>query len=127
MTLRYNASLKYSGAHDAPWLTIESDNEEELNAAVGSLGEGSPLWSALGRAVAAFKRDAMLGEVLGAQPIQSAAPAVQQSAGAAPAAGQGDARYCSHGMRNFKSGTSKNGKAYSGYFCTQNQCPPEWG
>lgn len=140
MTLKYNASLKYSPAHDSPWLTVESDNEEELHAALASLGEpesGSPFWTALGRAVGAFKRDALLGEVLGAQAIPAqagpswSAPPAQPAAGftapaAAPAA-QGDARYCQHGMRNFKSGINKNNKPYSGYFCTANSCPPEWG
>lgn len=133
MTLKYNASLKYSPAHDSPWLTVESDNEEELHAALASLGEpesGSPFWTALGRAVGAFKRDALLGEVLGAQALpaaQAPAPAGGFTAPAAAPAAQGEAKYCQHGLRNFKSGTNKLGKPYSGYFCTANSCPPEWG
>lgn len=47
--------------------------------------------------------------------------------GAAAAAG---APTCAHGARSWKSGTSKNGKPYNGWFCTSNdrdnQCPPQW-
>jgi hypothetical protein len=140
LTLKYNTSLKYGPGHDAPWLTVESDNEEELHAALASLAApDSDFFAVLGRAIGAFKTGGVLGEVLGAQvlpPAQSAPPAwaagPSQPAGgftAPPAApqGGGEAKYCSHGLRNFKSGTNKNGKPYSGYFCTANQCPPEWG
>lgn len=35
---------------------------------------------------------------------------------------------CMHGPMNFRSGTSKKtGKAYSGYFCPENQCSPQFG
>ena len=73
---------------------------------------------------------------LGAQRVNDGAPSwaagpSQPAAGftAPPAVpqGGGEAKYCQHGMRNFKSGTNKNGKPYSGYFCSANQCPPEWG
>lgn len=127
MAVEYKTILKYGPGHDAPWTTITSDNEEEHTAALGSLGEGSPMWAALGRAQAAYKRDALLGEVLGAQPVPSSQLAGGFTAPPAVPQGSGEAKYCSHGMRNFKSGTNKNGKPYSGYFCTANQCPPEWG
>lgn len=40
---------------------------------------------------------------------------------------QGPAPSCQHGPMNFRSGTSKkNGKAWSGWFCGQNQCPTQW-
>jgi hypothetical protein len=132
LTLKYNTSLKYGPGHDAPWLTVESDNEEELHAALASLAApDSDFFAVLGRAIGAFKTGGVLGEVLGAQvlpPAQaSAVPAGGFTAPPAVPQGGGEAKYCAHGLRNFKSGTNKNGKAYSGYFCSANQCPPEWG
>lgn len=55
------------------------------------------------------------------QPAQQAAP---QQAGAAPSP------QCKHGARALKEGTSKAGKAYSGWMCQsrdrQDQCEPIW-
>jgi hypothetical protein len=139
LTLKYNASLKFSGAHDAPWLTVESDSEEELNAALSSLGEGgSDTFPAIGRAIAAFRRDALLGEVLGAhaipqqQPAQAGPPAWTAPPAngftappAAPVAGE--AKYCQHGMRTLVTGTGKNGLPFLRYDCPNRECAAEWG
>jgi hypothetical protein len=133
LAVEYKTSLKYSGGHDAPWTTVTSDNEEEHTAALASLGEGSPMWAALGRAQAAYKRDALLGEVLGAQVIpQAAAPAAGQPPWTAPpaaAAAPGEAKYCAHGMQVLATGIGKNGKAYKRYDCPARvkECPPAWG
>jgi hypothetical protein len=138
LTLKYNTSLKYGAAHDAPWLTVESDNEEELHAALESLAApDSGFFAALGRAIGAFKTGSLLGEVLGAQavpPAQAGPPAwaagPSQPAGgftAPPAAAPGEAKYCEHGMRSLKTGVGSNGKPYMRYDCPSRVCPAEWG
>ena len=54
----------------------------------------------------------------------------EQTAGAVvppPAAAAASAPSCQHGLRIHKAGTNKNGKAYSGWFCSEDDCSPVWG
>lgn len=66
----------------------------------------------------------------GAQTVVSTpAPAAQGATVTQHPAAQG-LHTCSHGVREYKEGTNRQGKAYAGWFCPEKnrnaQCAPEW-
>jgi hypothetical protein len=59
--------------------------------------------------------------VLDGEPKQEFAPI-----GSAPAEAAPNGPGCPHGPMKWKSGTSKNGKPYKGWFCVDDVCSPQW-
>lgn len=125
--LPIKATLKAGAGYEAPWLTVDADNPDELVArldrlaevgALGKVAEVAELFRA-GHAVAA-----------GLPPAAQGATVTHINGGAAEPAPAGQVKTCAHGVRKRVEGTNNRGK-WVGWFCplekgNPNQCAPEW-
>jgi hypothetical protein len=134
------ATLKAGRDYDAPWITLGADSPEELAALVERAGQAG-LGAAVANAarglqgtynVAATGTVAQVGyeATSPTAPVQ-APPAAAPAVSAPPAPPASGAPFCPHGQRTVYNG-SKNGRAYTAYFCTlpkghPDQCSPIWG
>jgi hypothetical protein len=132
------ATLKAGRDFDAPWITIGADSPEELAVLVdraGQAGLGAAVANAAKGLQATYTVAGSTGSVqqvayettpaASPTPPPTPTPSAQQ---APPASG---APMCPHGQRTVYNG-SKNGRAYTAYFCTlpkghPDQCQPIWG
>lgn len=103
-------TLKGGAGFDAPWIVIHAADLQDAYEQVS--GNGAVLLAKvmdnLHKASQHFLR-------LTPAATQPAGPAPQPPAYQQPPGGE--QRFCSHGAMSFKSGVSKAGRAYQGYFC----------
>ena len=121
----YTGTLKASGGYDAPWLVVRADTIQEFGEALADaraevlqdLAETADLFATAYRVVKGLN-------------APETTVAVEQAAqqNTQPSAGSG--KFCPHGQRTYRSGTSSRG-AWTGYFCplpkgSPDQCKPEF-
>lgn len=139
-------SFKGGEGYDAPLLVIRADDPQTLLQRIDGVAQAGILAKAtevgvefgglmaaakgLGARPVAVQGDAAPAQAGWGAPAQAGptAPAPSAPAPQAPAA---PGPVCQHGARVFRSGTGKNGKPWSAWFCptpkgTQGQCEPEW-
>ena len=122
----YTGTLKASGGYDAPWLVVRADTIQEFGEALADaraeilqdLAETADLFATAYRVV----------KGLNAPETTAAVENSQQAAQQSVQAGTG--KFCPHGQRVQRAGTSSRG-AWTGYFCplpkgSPDQCKPEF-
>lgn len=122
------ATLKAGGGYDAPWLTVDGENPDDLTFKLNAIAEGG-VAQALIEAANVLKAANNLAPVLAgnAESAPQAAPAAPSGWGSsAPAqpssppqwAAQGAGKVCQCGTpAQYKEGVSKAGKAYKLWAC----------
>lgn len=118
----FKATLKAGGGYEAPWLTIEATDADDMDAKLDSVTEGL-LQKVVD--VADLFRASHIALIGLSSPAPEAAPA--QSAQGATVT---QMKTCQHGVRTRKEGNNSRGK-WVGYFCPERnkaaQCEPIWG
>jgi hypothetical protein len=130
-------SLTFKGGpgHDAPWVVVRASTPTEALELVG--GDPTGL-DASGVLVELFKRVSRAGYTFsgmapGGKASGNGGGQQQRPAGKPEGADQapgGQKEFCAHGQMEFKSGVSRQGNAYKGFFCPSkdrdNQCKPKF-
>lgn len=108
-----SSTMKAGSGYDAPWVVARSGTPKGLLGLLEDynmkqvLTKTAEISSWFGRQFTPTKTG---------QPSKTEAP-------------NGDTRTCAHGEMTFRSGVSRNGKAYKAFFCTaprEDQCSPVW-
>lgn len=118
-------TLKGGSQHGAPWIVIHAeDASDALNQLTDKfLGQVIERTSAVSRH---FHNKVGDGPSV-PQQRGGGQPGKPEGATQAP---NSESRYCKHGEMPWKSGTSRQGKTYAGWFCSSqdrnDQCDPQW-
>lgn len=119
-------TLKGGTGYDSPWIVIHAASSEDAlkqlqDPYLANVIERTAMVAA--HFVGKVKPAAPAAQPQAAPPAQNTVPPQQQAPG-------GEQRFCAHGEMQYKTGVSKAGKTYKGYFCSSqdrnNQCPPQW-
>lgn len=119
-------TLKGGRDFDAPWIVIHADDTED---ALKQLSDEK-----MGELISRTKE---VGALFAGGNQSAPQAALQQSNGAqrgkpfgATMHPQGETRSCAHGQMTYRTGFSKNGRPYEGFFCPERdrsqQCPAIW-
>lgn len=123
---RVRVTLKGGAGHGAPWITIDGANVSDALAQL--TGESADTLAQLVAQTAKIGRYfASTGGGPKTQEDGQRQPGKPEAATQAP---NGEERYCKHGQMAWRSGVSKAGKAYKGFFCAEQdrdqQCKPQF-
>lgn len=115
-------TLKGGSGFESPWIVLYADD-----AADGLNQMQDENLKTLMEVVKRAGKHFAGGDSKAAQQPSNDKPARQQP----PQDLSDDDRFCAHGERTFKTGTSKSGRAWKAMMCptpqgTPDQCPPKW-
>lgn len=124
------ATLKAGGGFEAPWLTIDADNAEDLyNRLQDVTAHDGQLLAKIAEVAEQLRAAHTVYVTPASQPASSGfgSGATQTHSEPAPS---GQVKTCPHGTRTRREGNGSKGK-WVGYFCPlpkgdPNQCKPEW-
>lgn len=116
-------TLKGGKGFEAPWIVIHAADAADALAQVKdkAMAELAKATAQMGAWFAGLGGS-------GSTPASSGGerPSRSDSKPERQRAPRGEREYCEHGEMTWKSGTNKRGKAYSGFFCPDNECDPKW-
>lgn len=121
-------TLKGGTAYDAPWIVIHAAN---VGDALTQL-QDQYLKNLIDRTAEVGQYFAGLNKPAQVAPQQQASSAPQDHSSTPPQqqAPSGEQKFCAHGEMQYKTGVSKAGKTYKGFFCSSQdrnaQCSPQW-
>lgn len=107
-------TFKGGTGYDAPWIVYHANTLDEALEAVSEDGDAAKLAKLMERTQVAGKHFASQGSQSGKGGGGGKSQSAPKAAQEAP---NGEERFCRHGKMNYRSGTSKAGKAYEGFFC----------
>lgn len=121
----YTVSFKSDEGYGAALLVVRGDNVAELEENVKAVQES--LLETIVETKGLFHAAAGVTQSVS----KPAEQGQQQASGGGDAQVVGQDRFCNHGKRTYKSGTSAKGK-WEGWFCPQpknasDKCDPVWG
>lgn len=131
------ATLKAGAGYEAPWLTVNGNNAEDLYKRLQDVvSNDGTLLSTLAEVAEQFRAAHVVAAGLPKEQPQSGwgnggGGNQQQGGGGNDAPPAGGNHVCPHGVRVRREGSSSKGK-WVGFFCplpkgNANQCDPEWG
>lgn len=134
-TAPLKATLKAGAGYEAPWLTVNGDNAEDLYHRLQDVvSNDGTLLTTLAEVAEQFRAAHVVAAGLPKEQPQSGWGGNQQQGnqgGGSEPPPAGKAHTCPHGVRIRREGTGSKGK-WVGFFCPlkkgdPNQCDPEWG
>ncbi|MEO6086933.1 MAG: hypothetical protein ABIQ18_27860 [Umezawaea sp.] len=126
---RVRVTLKGGTAYDAPWITIDgadvpdaleqlTEHAADVKALIDQVAKVGRYFASTGNGgTGGSNRPSGGGEQAQGKPSHQEAPS-------------GEKRFCEHGEMPYRSGVSKNGNTYKGFFCSEadrsKQCKPQF-